>query len=144
MLTRWQPGHVGRRLPLKLLDDQSWHMPIFHSAIATGVYAQGLGHTIGYAGDGINDVEALRTADVGISIGTGAVIAASIYTPAHSLYGMLAFTPALRYNVCAPWLQPDITEHASCCLALHTHMYSLIYMFNSSGLFVIHMTGPKS
>ena len=52
------------------------------------MYVQGLGHVIAYAGDGINDVEALRTADVGIAIGTGAVVAASIYTPANSLQGV--------------------------------------------------------
>lgn len=49
---------------------------------------QGLGHVIGYVGDGMNDVEALRTADVGIAVGTGAVIAASIWTSADSLQGV--------------------------------------------------------
>lgn len=38
-------------------------------------------------GDGVNDVEALRAADLGVSIGSRVVIAASMYTPANSLNG---------------------------------------------------------
>ena len=60
---------------------------------------QGLGHTTAFVGDGINDVEALRASDLGVSIGSGAVIAASMYTPAHSLTG--------QHNAAGPQLWID-------------------------------------
>ena len=52
------------------------------------VFAQGLGNTTIFCGDGINDLAALSAADVGMSIGaTDAVIAAALSTPQGSVAG---------------------------------------------------------
>jgi len=52
------------------------------------VFAQGLGNTTVFCGDGINDLAALSAADVGMSIGaTDAFIAAAISTPQGSVAG---------------------------------------------------------
>ncbi len=52
------------------------------------MFAQGLGNTTIFCGDGINDLAALSAADVGMSIGaTDAVIAAALSTPQGSVSG---------------------------------------------------------
>lgn len=57
-----------------------------HSQLA--LFAQGLGNTTIFCGDGINDLAALSAADVGMSIGaTDAFIAATISTPEGSVAG---------------------------------------------------------
>jgi hypothetical protein len=58
------------------------------SANQLDVFAQGLGNTTIFCGDGINDLAALSAADVGMSIGaTDAVIAAALSTPQGSVAG---------------------------------------------------------
>ncbi len=52
------------------------------------VFAQGLGNTTIFCGDGINDLAALSAADVGMSVSaTDAVIAAAVSTPQGSVSG---------------------------------------------------------
>jgi hypothetical protein len=52
------------------------------------LFAQGLGNTTVFCGDGINDLAALSAADVGMSVGaTDAFIAAAISTPQGSVAG---------------------------------------------------------
>ena len=58
------------------------------SANQLDVFAQGLGNTTIFCGDGINDLAALSAADVGMSIGaTDAFIAAALSTPQGSVAG---------------------------------------------------------
>ena len=75
-------------------------------AIGTIVlFAQGLGNTTMFCGDGINDLAALSAADVGMSIGaTDAFIAAAISTPQGSVAGRSWKTMA--WHCCAVFIVP--------------------------------------
>ena len=44
---------------------------------------QGLGHVVGYCGDGVNDLPALQIADLGIGLGGGADVMAAPVVSAH-------------------------------------------------------------
>ncbi len=49
---------------------------------------QGMGHVVGYCGDGVNDVSALQAADVGLAVGAShAVVAAPVVSPSGSVIG---------------------------------------------------------
>lgn len=61
---------------------------------------QGLGNKTIFCGDGINDLPALATADVGISIGAGeAFIAASVSTSRSSIAGKALCTEGVAVCV---------------------------------------------
>ena len=54
---------------------------------------QGLGHVVGYCGDGINDVPALQAADAGLSVGGSEAAAAVVAAPVACLSGSVMGTP---------------------------------------------------
>ena len=57
---------------------------------AVGDAVQGLGHMVMFCGDGINDLAALRAADIGYAVGaTDATVAAALSTSHKSVAGTL-------------------------------------------------------
>ena len=90
---------------------------------AIGDADQGLGHTTAFVGDGINDVEALQASDLGVSIGSGAVIAASMYTPAHSFKGLHNATGQLLCSI-ETYCQSH-ERSAQCCRPIAVSVVSI-------------------
>ncbi|KAL3159352.1 hypothetical protein ABBQ32_011303 [Trebouxia sp. C0010 RCD-2024] len=89
VFSRMQPHQKGQ--VMDLLGSRGIHQPNG----ANPRHIQGLGNTTVFCGDGINDLQALAAADVGVSIGTGeAFIAASISIFQPSVSGKALHTTA--------------------------------------------------
>ena len=59
---------------------------------------QGYGNRILFCGDGINDLNALSAADVGLAVGTDAIVAASLSTHRGSVAGQPNTFVSLKYR----------------------------------------------
>lgn len=80
---------------------------------------QGLGHVVGYCGDGMNDVPALQAADAGLSVGAfeagPAVLTAPVASLSGSVMGTAPWSKHVHHCNCAP-----LQRH--CMLAGHALM----------------------
>ena len=72
---------------------------MFTQAASTRLYTkyplQGLGHVVGYCGDGTNDVPALQAADAGLSVGGFEAATSIVAAPVASLSGSAMGVPPL-------------------------------------------------
>ena len=80
-----------------------------HNNVHTLSFA-GLGHVVGYCGDGINDVPALQAADAGLSVGGFEAGPAVLTAPVASLSGSVMGM--------APWFKHVHHCSGTACLPL--------------------------
>ena len=96
------------------------HLLVAHHVLAS-VYpmlacTQGLGQTVAFCGDGLNDLAALVTAEVGLAIGPlDAMVAAPVSTRRSSIAG----SAALHIAEVASSRTPQFVVHMAVCLAVY-------------------------